>query len=567
MNRLHLGLILAILLVTPAQAADNPLLGGEDTQDVLVLTPKRPFLLRLHIYVDGKPFPGRWQEFMGKLFALLDRDGDGSLDKDEAQLLPPSPQLLQFFQTGTLGAAQAPPDFAEVDANKNGKISREEFLAYYRRSGAGPVAVNMPAGTGNMAGPLTDILFRTLDENRDGKLSREELLKAETLLRALDENDDEVITPEELLAAAAPGMRQPPQGTPFPAYNPREQTTLVLIPREEPGKLLDNRIKAARDLIKHYDRNANQKVSQSEIGFPKALFDLLGPSITGDLETTQLVRWLLALPDAEITLRLGQPEGKESLLDLHPRREGAPASFTAPRKVSDSSLTLPATGLEMEFSLGGLSRPQATIRSFYLQQFKMADRDQKGLVRIKDLNAPQTTFLQQIARLADADGDGKLTLAELESWVELNQAAMGCQTILTLLDQGEGLFELLDTNHDGRLGLREMRQAVRLLSYDLNGDGCIDRQELPRQCKIVATQGLPTAGAFPQLQAVQPGMVANTAPEARRGPAWFLKMDVNRDGDVSPREFLGSPEDFARIDTDGDGLISVEEAERYQAKK
>jgi hypothetical protein len=38
-------------------------------------------------------------------------------------------------------------------------------------------------------------------------------------------------------------------------------------------------------------------------------------------------------------------------------------------------------------------------------------------------------------------------------------------------------------------------------------------------------------------------------------------MDKNGDGDVSPREFLGTPEDFRRIDTNGDGLIDPEEAE------
>jgi hypothetical protein len=42
-------------------------------------------------------------------------------------------------------------------------------------------------------------------------------------------------------------------------------------------------------------------------------------------------------------------------------------------------------------------------------------------------------------------------------------------------------------------------------------------------------------------------------------------MDVNGDGDVSRREFLGSEEAFRQLDTDGDGLISVEEAERYEA--
>jgi hypothetical protein len=42
-------------------------------------------------------------------------------------------------------------------------------------------------------------------------------------------------------------------------------------------------------------------------------------------------------------------------------------------------------------------------------------------------------------------------------------------------------------------------------------------------------------------------------------------MDRNGDGDVSRREFLGTDEEFKRIDTDGDGLISVEEAEKYDA--
>ena len=52
-----------------------------------------------------------------------------------------------------------------------------------------------------------------------------------------------------------------------------------------------------------------------------------------------------------------------------------------------------------------------------------------------------------------------------------------------------------------------------------------------------------------------------------RGPLWFQKMDRNRDGDVSRKEFLGTDEQFKQIDTDGDGLISLEEAQRYDSRK
>src|SRR4051794_38366064 len=64
------------------EAADSevsPRAATSEAQDLVVLGPLRPLLLRLHVTVDGRPFREEWERRLSELFAELDHDGRGRL--------------------------------------------------------------------------------------------------------------------------------------------------------------------------------------------------------------------------------------------------------------------------------------------------------------------------------------------------------------------------------------------------------------------------------------------------------------------------------------------------------
>jgi Ca2+-binding EF-hand superfamily protein len=191
-------------------------------QDYVYLGDSGPVLLRVHVFVDGKPILGLWERFLDGLFRYLDRDGDGVLSKDEAAHVPSAQVLFCVLQERItdIGYEKVAP-FAELDAApKNGVVTRDELSSYYRLSGAGGVHVQFKKGgsegqaEGMVIDPgrLTEALFRYLDTDRDGKLTRDELGAAAASLRKLDWDEDELIAPQEIVPGsyAPPSRGQPP---------------------------------------------------------------------------------------------------------------------------------------------------------------------------------------------------------------------------------------------------------------------------------------------------------------------------------------------------------------------
>src|SRR5207245_6349954 len=103
--------------------------------DFVYLSDARPLLVRLHVQIDGKPVDAVWQEALQELFQYLDRNGDGVLSKDEAEKTPSAQVLLNVnsLYGGTVGVSMS-----QLDSNKDGKVTLQEFMDYFRKNGGGP---------------------------------------------------------------------------------------------------------------------------------------------------------------------------------------------------------------------------------------------------------------------------------------------------------------------------------------------------------------------------------------------------------------------------------------------
>lgn len=567
-TRLALLAPLALLgswLATPAQEPA----AKADARDVVFLGPMRPLLLRLDIRMHGKPLQAAWDELIDYLFKYADQDGDGVLSKAEADAAPQPQSLLNSFAFGGFGMQAGG---GGMDANGDGKVTRQEFADYYRRSGLPPFQVHVdsarptPQRFGAMkrtppAGQLTEALVKRLDTDGDGKLSRAELAAAERLLLKIDNDEDEVITPQELLPDFLPvngfeafvnGGRQPPQP-------PLGNEKLFLASAVEPRRV-------AQALLGRYGQNGKKKtLTRGDLGLDVATFTALDRDGNGELDAEELAQFTARAPDLSFVVRVGDRGPREAAVELIPR-QGGPMSVKA--RPAGSSLVLVLGDNRLALRVGeapARSQLGFLIREQYKQVFRQADRDNNGYVDEKEA---QQSGLSSVFKAMDRDGDGKVYEKELLAYIDTiedmqTRATTSCVS-LTFSDSGRGLFELFDTDRDGRLSLRELKYLPRLVDELGRGrDGDLDPRAVPHSYLFNLEQGAGGGGTNPY--AVFEAMGMNTERSAARGPGpvWFHKMDRNRDGDVSRREFLGSEALFRRIDTDGDGLISMAEALRF----
>lgn len=588
----------ALLAIPGVDAADRvapaPRASGE-AFDVLYLSDARPVALRLRITSDGQPLPAAWGQFADALFTVLDKDKSGKLDEKELGRLQPT--------LGLLAVRSLPP--LRVVPNPN--MSRTAFAEHLKKNDLGPFRLspaiaNSPRSLNNgfrrggtpTTEDLDKALLELLDTNKDGKLSTAELAAAPTTLGKLDIDENEMLSTDEILRRPGP-LPFFVQDVMVGNQSPSPGVELFPLARKGGDRML------ARRMLARYGpkpKGANQdifrgggsgsgppgvsstpparRLTRKELGLGEEMFAALDQDGDGALDTEELARFgQSAGVEVELAFRLGT-------LDKRTRPVEVIAAGTAPVKTSatprGTEVAVEVPGVRLDLMAGGRveavpppaagEKPQSAFRRRYMTIFRTFDSDMNGY--IDSTEARRVPFFRDLFPALDQDGDGKLFEKELVAVIdELEPVAAAAGTgvvSVEVAEAGRGLLGLFDADGDNRLSVRELRGMAQLVErFDANGDGAISPGEVPRRFEATLARGL---SATPNI-APQPVRMdgRNARPRPQVGPTWFQKMDRNRDGDVSRREFLGTDADFRRLDTDGDGLISPEEAEAAGATR
>ncbi len=461
MRASFIAFVFVVSVAGPVVSAEKPAAVPGDVQDLLLFLDTRPYLIRLHLQVEGRSFQTSWETTVGHLFHYLDVDGDGVLSKKEAALAPSNTQWVQLMN-GTAVEPDAAPDFAVLAGGPaETKVTREHFIHHYRNSGAGALQVEWgwrpPAQD-----LLTDALFRQLDKNKDGALSREELSAAQDALHPLDMDGDEIIRAVELAANGA-----------YPVFTFRSTTDEQPVPKTFPFVILhaDTPAKVLTgQLLARYDRNKDGKLSRTELPLEKAAFDRLDRNRDGQLDAAELADWRKLPPELELIVPLGRHARRDIL--VMPSADGKPRHLATRTPPRDGAVRVPVDEKQLELVQRNTI---TTLRRELLKQFD-ALAGKSGVLGEKMIYQPPFTFVA-LLRLADRNGDNQLSRQEIDAFLDVQEKSFFRTTYLTVIDRGQSLFEMLDTDHDGRLSPREQHSAwTRLAPWDREGTGRIARR-------------------------------------------------------------------------------------------
>ena len=542
--------LLFLFAMGQTRAADQP---AVESYKLLYLADPGIVVIEVFVTIDGSGPRARFDKYVESLMTSFDKNNDGTVAVDELRgrlLSSRDAAQLQMIPADT-AVSEVSPDISP----KDGKVSLSELNAYFKRIGLSALfvkavsrsaEVNPETGMANQPGDVP--LFEILDTNRDQKLSGGELANALEVLRKLDRDDDQTISVAELQPLATPN-----RGGASMAMNNRSQPASPFVSLAS-GESLP---KLIRRLVNKYDSDdpaksgtpasstRNQKLSRHELGISESEFQKYDVDGDTQLDSTEL-RAFVTSPETTVRLQIDLSAGKvEPLGDAN----------SMMRTTHDGSAHLQFGAVLISVSAmapGGAIDAETFIKPLFMA----LDQDLNGYLEKSE--APDDALYGASFGELDLDKNGKAYLEEVVDYFKVRMEAARHRVELSISEQGRTLFDILDSDRDGRLAHRELRNVSdKLFLWDKNRDEQLSPDEIPIQFQIVVAEGsifnlsaLARRGSGPRAS-----VTGRTA-----GPVWFRKMDRNSDGEISRREFLGDLDLFEKLDLNHDGALELNEA-------
>ncbi|HXT57919.1 MAG TPA: EF-hand domain-containing protein [Pirellulales bacterium] len=500
-----------------------------DRRDVMLLLDGGPLHLRLNLALGGVSLAEARRQYIERLIASLDANRDGKLSRDEAARSP----LLRTKQRA--GAAQ----FLEGLGGRS-LLARRDVERAVDRLGGEAVVYRQ-----DLSSSQNDLeVFKLLDADSSGLLDQKELDASSDLVLSKDEDGDECVSFQEFFPPPPPpdpmqvllGTAQRP---------PTPLATVADIVRDAGEPLLPRR------LLARYDRNRDLQLDAKELNWSNERLAALDADGDKRLDADELRGLGHAEPDVELSADLKPAEAGGGTLAV----EGAGGERLDAAERADYA-KIAFAGAVLTFSHRNLD-PIASAIETAMRQFNLLDGDANGYLD-RDETAERIRFERGLFELIDADGDDKLFADEMKQYVAARSEPAATTCRVNVYDTGYGFFMALDANADGRVSVRELRQAPAALArLDRDRRPGLGQKEPVRHFHMEFVRGsYQLFGPSEQLAAQTPAF------QQRRpiGPIWFQRMDRNNDGDLTWNEFLGPREVFHDLDGDADGLVDPREA-------
>ena len=514
-------IFLITVLVTSRPAAAQPPADSRQ-HDMILMLPRGPVHLRLDITAGGKGLRQMREDYLDTLIASLDTDADGKLSRGETDKHPLFNNGRRFEGNAFLQSLRSNQRYSDRDVAMTVDRAAGQLIAYRQD---------------NQLADQDLRVFNVLDADGSGLIEPAEMRLAASRIADRDGDFDQCVTFDEFTLEETMS---------------NSLTVNTALP-EPPGAVHSEWLRSAAEpilparLVRRYDVDQNARLSATELSWDPARVAALDDDGDGELTMQELGAISRGSdPDLSLSVDLNQPAADAMKPVGMPPGDAVIARSDLIRMKCSGAL----------LDIGYRYRdPVAEATTNAQATFNAIDSDGNGYMD-RDEIAEHQRFERYLFDAMDADEDDRVFAEEMMRYVReyTRPASTSCQ--ITLLDTGNGFFQMLDQSGDGRISIRELRACEKTLQ-SVSDDPAINPSRMTTSYRIEIQRG--GASLFGRVD--RPAAQTPTAlVKPPTGPIWFQRMDRNRDGDLTWDEFLGPREVFHQIDLDHDDLIDEAEA-------